>query len=149
MYNEKRLGKKNMVNILVIDAQGGGLGKQLISSIKEEIEDVKIIAVGTNSVATSAMLKAGADIAATGENCVVVNAPRADIIVGPIGIVIANAMYGEVTPTMATAIASSPAKKVFIPYNQYEIYIVGVEENSIKNLVAEAIKKLKELVQAR
>ena len=136
-----------MVNILVIDAQGGGLGKQLITSIKEEMQDVHIIAVGTNSVATTAMLKAGADVAATGENCVVVNAPKADIILGPIGIVIANAMYGEVTPAMACAIASSPAKKVFIPYNQYEIFIVGVEETSIKNFVVEAVKKIKDLVQ--
>ena len=135
------------MNILVIDGQGGQLGGQIIKSLKGNFPNVDITAVGTNATATATMLKAGANQAATGENPVVVACRKADIIIGPIGIVIANAMYGEVTPAMACAIASSPAKKVFIPYNQYEIFIVGVEETSIKNFVVEAVKKIKDLVQ--
>ena len=136
-----------MKKIVVIDAQGGGLGKQLITNIKEELEDVRIIAVGTNSIATSAMLKAGADIAATGENAVAVNARDADIIVGPIGIIIADAMYGEVTPTIANAVSSSSAKKVLIPFNQYEIFIVGVQEQNVKAFVKETIEQLKKVLK--
>lgn len=136
-----------MKKIVVIDAQGGGLGKQLITNIKEELEDVRIIAVGTNSIATSAMLKAGADVAATGENAVVVNARDADIIVGPIGIIIADAMYGEVTPTIANAVSSSSAKKVLIPFNQYEIFIVGVQEQNVKAFVKETIEQLKKVLK--
>lgn len=136
-----------MKKIVVIDAQGGGLGKQLITNIKEELEDIRIIAVGTNSIATSAMLKAGADVAATGENAVVVNARDADIIVGPIGIIIADAMYGEVTPTIANAVSSSSAKKVLIPFNQYEIFIVGVQEQNVKAFVKETIEQLKKVLK--
>ena len=136
-----------MKKIVVIDAQGGGLGKQLITNIKEELEDVRIIAVGTNSIATSAMLKAGADVAATGENAVAVNARDADIIVGPIGIIIADAMYGEVTPTIANAVSSSSAKKVLIPFNQYEIFIVGVQEQNVKAFVKETIEQLKKVLK--
>ena len=136
-----------MKKIVVIDAQGGGLGKQLIMNLKEELEDVRIIAVGTNSIATSAMLKAGADVAATGENAVVVNARDADIIVGPIGIIIADAMYGEVTPTIANAVSSSSAKKVLIPFNQYEIFIVGVQEQNVKAFVKETIEQLKKVLK--
>ena len=136
-----------MKKIVVIDAQGGGLGKQLITNIKEELEDIRIIAVGTNSIATSAMLKAGADVAATGENAVAVNARDADIIVGPIGIIIADAMYGEVTPTIANAVSSSSAKKVLIPFNQYEIFIVGVQEQNVKAFVKETIEQLKKVLK--
>ncbi|MBP5331283.1 MAG: DUF3842 family protein, partial [Lachnospiraceae bacterium] len=88
------------MNILIIDAQGGGIGKQLISEIRKDIPDAHILAVGTNSAATMAMLKAGADEAATGENPVVVASKKADIIIGPIGIVIADSMLGEITPLM-------------------------------------------------
>ena len=136
-----------MKKIVVIDAQGGGLGKQLITNIKEELEDIRIIAVGTNSIATSAMLKAGADVAATGENAVAVNARDADIIVGPIGIIIADAMYGEVTPTIANAVSSISAKKVLIPFNQYEIFIVGVQEQNVKAFVKETIEQLKKVLK--
>ena len=92
------------MNILVIDAQGGGIGRQLVTAIREKMAEADITAVGTNTVATAAMLKAGADNAATGENAVVVNTRRADVIVGPIGIVIADAMFGEITPRMANAV---------------------------------------------
>ena len=106
------------MNILVIDAQGGGIGRQLVSAIKESIPDAVVTAVGTNVMATSAMLKAGADKAATGENAVVVNSKRADVIVGPIGIVIADALLGEITPLMAKAVAQSSAKRILIPVKE-------------------------------
>ena len=95
------------MTILVIDAQGGGIGRQLVLAIKQNIPDASIIAVGTNSIATTAMLKAGAHSAATGENAVVVGCRKADVIVGPIGIVIADSLLGEITSKMAQAIAQS------------------------------------------
>ena len=92
------------MNILVIDAQGGGIGKQVVAAIKQNMPEMEITAVGTNSAATTAMLKAGADHAATGENAVIVGCRRADVIVGPVGIVIADSLYGEITPAMALAV---------------------------------------------
>lgn len=132
-----------MFQVLVIDAQGGGIGKQLVSSLKKNMPDICVIAVGTNSMATSSMLKAGADHAATGENSVVVCARTADIIVGPIGIVIADAMYGEITPAMASAVAQSHAKRVLIPFNTCDNYIAGVGEYSTGRLIEEAVKMVR------
>ena len=100
------------MNVLVIDGQGGGLGRQLVAAISAACPEARLTAVGTNSMAASAMLKAGAARAATGENAVVVNARRADIIVGPIGIVIADALLGEITPAMAAAICQADAKQI-------------------------------------
>ncbi len=130
------------MKILVIDAQGGGIGRQLITEIRKLSRDDQITAVGTNSVATSAMLKAGADIAATGENAVRVNARSADVIIGPIGIVIADAMYGEITPAMALAVAQSDAVKILLPVNKCDNYIAGVDNLTISHLIDEALKKL-------
>lgn len=131
-----------MVKLLVIDAQGGGIGKQLISEIKKTDLKVEIIAVGTNTLATEQMLKAGADHAATGENSVVVNSKKVDYIIGPVGIVIADAMYGEITPTMACAVGQSNARKILISINHCDNYIVGVSELNMKTMVKEAIDKL-------
>lgn len=131
------------VNILVIDAQGGGIGRQLVSAIKKNLPDAVITAVGTNVAATSAMLKAGADHAATGENAVVVGCRRADVIVGPIGIVIADALYGEITPIMAQAAARSRARRILIPINQCDNIVVGVEDLSIGKLLQDVIRELK------
>ncbi len=131
------------MKILVVDAQGGGIGKQLVLAIKEHIPSAEIMAVGTNSAATAVMLKAGATHAATGENAVVVAAKKADIIVGPVGIVIADSLYGEVTPKMATAIAQSNAKRILIPFNQCDNIIVGVNctiSQQIKNVIEEIIR---------
>ena len=138
----KESGEKT-VNILVIDAQGGGIGRQLISAIKKNLPDAVITAVGTNVAATSAMMKAGADHAATGENAVVVGCRRADVIVGPIGIVIADALYGEITPAMAQAAARSRAKRILIPINQCDNIVVGVEDLSIGKLLQDVIRELK------
>lgn len=133
------------MNILIVDAQGGGIGKQLVSSIKESIPDAEITAVGTNAVATSAMLKAGADKAATGENAVVVNARRADVIIGPIGIVIADALLGEITPLMAMAIAQSSAKRILLPVNHCDNIVVGVNDLNIGKLIRDVICELRKI----
>lgn len=133
------------MNILVIDAQGGGVGRQLVTAIKQNMPKVSITAVGTNSTAASVMLKAGADHAATGENAVVVGCRNADIIVGPIGIIIADAMYGEVTPKMATAVAQSSAKRVLIPFNHCDNIIVGVPDFSMGKLVQNAVEEIRKM----
>ena len=133
------------MTILVIDAQGGGIGRQLITSIKQNIEDATILAVGTNSTATTAMLKAGADEAATGENSVVVACRKADIIVGPIGIVIADSMLGEITPKMALSVAQSPAKRILIPFNHCDNMIAGISDFSTKKLIQEAVQTIQKL----
>ena len=130
------------MKILIIDAQGGGIGKQLISAIHDKIPDAVITAVGTNTIATSAMLKAGADHAATGENAVIVNSRKADVIVGPIGIVIADAMYGEITPAMANAVAQSNAKRLLIPVNHCDNIVVGVNDLSISSLISAVVQEL-------
>ena len=135
------------MNICVIDAQGGGIGKQVISALKKSLPEIEITAVGTNSMATSAMLKAGADAAATGENAVIVCSRKADIIVGPIGIVIPDSLYGEITPSMALAIGQSSAKRILIPINHCDNTVVGVPDLSITALVKEAIKEIGQMVK--
>ncbi len=136
---------EEIMNILVIDAQGGGLGKQLIAMIKKELPEEKITAIGTNSAATAAMLKAGANEAATGENSVVVACRKADVIIGPMGIIIADAMLGEITPAMALAVTQSDAKRILIPFRHCDNFIVGVKDFSTGKLIAEAVEHLKEI----
>lgn len=131
------------MNILVIDAQGGGIGKQVISSLKAQNSRWNVTGVGTNTAAASAMLKAGADNAATGENAVIVCCRRADIIIGPIGIVIADSLLGEITPKMAVAVGQSNAKKLLIPVNQCDNIVIGVPDLSITKLIAGVIEKVK------
>ena len=133
------------MNILIIDAQGGGIGKQLVSAVKKNMPDVFVTAIGTNSAATSAMIKAGADNAATGENAVVVNSKKADIIIGPIGIVIADALLGEITPRMAKAVAQSPAKRILIPINHCDNIVVGVDDLNIGKLIQDVIGELQRI----
>ena len=135
--------KTEGTTILIVDSQGGGLGKQLISNIRKEITDLHILAVGTNTAATSAMLKAGADEAATGENSILVASRNADYIIGPIGMVIANAMLGEITPAMARAIAEADAKRIMIPFSNCDNYIAGVSDFSTGHLIQDAVNRLK------
>lgn len=135
------------MNVLVIDAQGGGVGKQLVTAIRQAVPDAVITAVGTNSTATSSMLKAGADHAATGENAVIVGCRRADVIVGPVGIVIADSLLGEVTPKMAVAIAQSSAKRVLIPFNHCDNMIVGISDFHVGKLVQNAVQEIKKLAE--
>lgn len=130
------------MNIVVIDGQGGGMGKMLVAAILEKYPSAALTAVGTNSAATLAMRKAGAMRAATGENAVVVACRTADVIVGPVGIAVADALMGEVTPRMAEAVGSSRARRVLIPVNACETIIVGVEEAGIATLVRKAVELL-------
>ena len=131
------------MTVLVIDAQGGGIGRQLVLSIKQALPDIEILAVGTNAAATAAMLKAGAPSAATGENAVVVCVGKADIIVGPIGIVIADSMLGEITPKMALAVAQSSAKRILIPFSHCDTVIAGTEMASTTDLIQKAVTEVK------
>ena len=132
--------------VMVVDAQGGGLGRQLIDTIKKSIPDVHIIAVGTNSIATGAMLKAGADEAATGENSVKVAAKKAKVIIGPLGMVIADAMLGEITPGIARAIAQADAKRIMIPFSNCDNYIAGVADFSMGRLMSDSVEHLKKVL---
>jgi len=133
------------MELLVIDAQGGGLGRQLVAAVKKAVPELTVTAVGTNSAATGAMLKAGADQAATGENAVVVGCRRADIIAGPIGLLIADSMLGEITPAMAEAVGRSGAVRVLIPMNRCGTLVAGVENFSTAALLEDAVKKIREL----
>jgi len=128
--------------ILVIDGQGGRLGRQLVESSRDKFPDAEILAIGTNSVATATMLKAGADEGATGENPVVVGCRRADFIVGPLGIVIADSLMGEVTPKMALAVSQSNAVRVLIPMNMCDNLVAGVTAQSANELIADAVAKI-------
>lgn len=133
------------MNILVIDAQGGGIGKQVVAAIKQNMPEMEITAVGTNSAATTAMLKAGADHAATGENAVIVGCRRADVIVGPVGIVIADSLYGEITPAMALAVGQSNARRLLIPVNHCDNFIVGVSDLSLGKLIESVISEIRKM----
>ncbi len=130
------------LSILIIDAQGGGLGKQLVAAVKQAVPYAEITGIGTNSAAATAMLKAGADHAATGENPVLVACRHADIIMGPVGIVIADSMLGEITPAMALAVSQSNATRILIPSNHCSNLIAGVSDLSMGALVQNAVKLL-------
>ena len=128
--------------ILVIDGQGGQLGSQIVKALIAKFPGIAITAIGTNATATSAMLKAGASVAATGENPVIVACRKADIIIGPIGIVIADALMGEVTPAMAVAVGQADAARILIPMNKCENLVAGVSNLSTSVLIQDAIAKV-------
>ena len=130
------------MKILVIDGQGGSLGAQLIKNLLAKMPDVSLTAVGTNSMATSAMLKAGADSAATGENPVIVACRTADIIVGPVGIVVADALNGEITPKMALAVGQANAVRILIPMNKCDILVAGTKNAPMNVVIEDAIEKI-------
>ena len=134
--------------LLVIDGQGGGIGRQLTQSIKENFPDITIRAIGTNTIATQAMIKAGADEAATGENAVIVGCREADIIIGPLGIVIADSLFGEITPSMAISIGQSKAVRILIPINQCDNQVVGVDNFSLSYLVRDCINLIRKQINS-
>ena len=134
------------MKITVIDGQGGRIGRTVIEQLKEKHGELELFAIGTNSIATSAMLKAGADYGATGENAVIVNAADSDIIIGPIGIVFANALLGEITPAIATAIGASKAYKILIPVNRCNHYVAGCTEASTSEYIKLAINKIESML---
>lgn len=127
------------MNVVVIDGQGGSLGKTLIKRLRQALPNQTIIAVGTNSMATSAMLKAGASVGATGENPIITVSASADIILGPLGILIANSLLGEITPAMAEAVGKSKAKKILIPISKCNCIIAGSQELSLSEYIDIAV----------
>ena len=134
------------MNIIVIDGQGGNIGRQLVKSIKDSFTNVYVRAVGTNSTATANMLKGGADEAATGENAFLVACREADIIVGPIGIAVADALLGEVSPEMAKALGQSDAKKILIPLNRCDVLVPGVKDKSTAELLNDTIEMIRDII---
>ena len=139
-------GEKDM-KIIVIDGQGGNIGKQLVKSIRESFPEAYIRAIGTNSTATTNMLKGGADEGATGENAVVVGCRCADLIVGPIGLIVPDALLGEVTPLMAKAVGESKAKKVLIPLNRCDVLVAGIDNKSTGELLEDAMDKIRSIIK--
>ena len=137
------------MNILIIDGQGGALGAQLVREITDAFAGITLTAVGTNAVATAAMLKAGAKNAATGENPVIVAARRADVIIGPIGIVIADSLLGEVTPKMALAVGQSRAVRILIPMNKCDNLVAGIPQTSTAALIGDVMAKLKGIINSK
>jgi hypothetical protein len=132
--------------IMVMDGQGGGIGAAIIKGlVKNTTNPSVILALGTNSAATSRMMKAGANRGATGENAIVHTSPKADLIIGPVAILMPNAMMGEVTPAMATAVASSEAKKILIPLNQEKVHIAGISGEPLPHLVEQVVQLIKEM----
>ena len=135
------------MTVLIVDGQGGRLGKQLVKEVRERFPQLPLMAVGTNSMATESMLKAGADRAATGENAVVVACRKADVIIGPVGIVIADALLGEVTPAMAMAVGQREAVRILLPSDKCDTFIAGVGSTGMSALVEDAMDKLASLLK--
>lgn len=138
------------MKVVVIDGKGGGIGSQIVERLKAlKSNDLEIIALGTNSQATINMLRAGANDGATGENAIVCMSKKADIIVGPMAIIAANSMMGEISPKMAEAVASSDAKKLLLPISKCNFEIVGLENYQLKQLFDELIEKIKEYIDIK
>jgi len=133
------------VKILVIDGQGGGVGRSLVAALKQRRPDLPLMALGTNAVATAAMLRAGAEQAATGENAIRYQCRDADVIVGVIGLLLANALLGEISPAIAAAVSQSEARKVLIPMERCGLHVVGVGPASLEERIAEAAEAVANL----
>ena len=133
-----------MFKIAVVDGQGGGIGSLIVKRLRDEFGDeIEILALGTNSAATSAMMKSRSNKGTTGENAIVWNASRVDMIIGPLSIVLSNAMLGELTPKMAEAIVSSDAKKILLPLNQEGIDVIGVEKEPLPHMIEKIIETVR------
>jgi len=134
-------------SIVVIDGQGGGIGSAIVKRLREVLaEEIEVIGLGTNAMGTGAMLKAGANKGASGENAIVQTVKKADVIVGTTGIIMANSMMGELTPKMAEAIASSPAMKLLLPLKMLEVEIIGAPREPLPHLIDMLAKRIKEIV---
>ncbi|GBF32742.1 hypothetical protein DCCM_0938 [Desulfocucumis palustris] len=137
-----------MMKIAVVDGQGGGIGKHIVEKLRRELpENVEFLALGTNALATSIMLRAGANEGATGEGAVAYNAARVDIITGPVSILFPHGMLGELTPRMAEALASSPARKFLIPLNRSGIEMVGLKSEPLPHLIDELVRRIKDYLE--
>jgi len=137
---------KKALKLVIIDGQGGSLGKALVEAIKKSNPALAILAIGTNSMAASAMLRSGADAIATGENPVVVAARDADIIIGPLGIIAADSLHGEITPNMALAVSQSLAHKILIPISKCNVSIVGKQELPLGEMIQLTVLELEQLI---
>lgn len=133
------------MRILIIDGMGGGIGKSIVERLRRETEEYSILGIGTNAIAASTMLKAGADQSATGENAVVYNCGRVDVIIGSIGIVLANSMLGEISPAIAEAVSSSEAVKILIPTSKCNAFVAGVKEQPTAQYIDEIPAILKKM----
>jgi hypothetical protein len=139
--------KEETMRIAVIDGQGGGMGKVIIEKLRKEFKDkIDILALGTNALATSAMLKAGANEGATGENAIVFNSKNVDFIIGSLSIIMANSMLGELTPKMAEIITNSKAQKLLIPIYRGNIDIIGLKTEPLPHLVDTLLLQIKKYV---
>lgn len=135
------------MKLLVIDGQGGGVGRSLIQALKQAIPSQPVLALGTNATATAAMLRAGANHAATGESAICYQCQSADVIVGVVGILHANAMLGEVSPAIAAAVSCSEAQKILIPMERCGVTIVGVPHQPLEAAIAGAVEEVRRLCQ--
>ena len=133
------------MKIVIVDGQGGKLGKLLVEQLKQECPRARLYAIGTNSIATATMLKAGADFGATGENPVIRNVMDADLVLGPMGIVVAHAILGEVTPAMAEAVGGCRARKLLIPMNSCGVCVAGVQELPLNAYVAQIVEQVRQM----
>jgi hypothetical protein len=146
LLNRHRMERQKK-SVAVIDGQGGGIGSLIIKRLREAFtEEVEVIGLGTNAMATGAMLKAGANKGASGENAIVQTVKTVDIVIGTTSIILANSMMGELTPKMAEAIASSPAKKCLLPLKIPELEIVGAPKEPLPHLVDQLIKRIQEII---
>lgn len=134
------------MRVVVIDGQSGRIGQLFVEKVSKAKLDCELVAIGANAIATSAMLKAGAAMGATGENPVIVASRTADVIVGPIGILAADAMLGEITPTMAVAVGQSRAKKLLLPVNLCNNVVVGTQSLSLSAVLDEAVDMLRQIL---
>ena len=135
------------MRILVIDGQGGGIGRSLVELLVKNFPDAEVGATGTNSIATETMLKGGPSFAATGESAILFTAAEADVIIGPAGIIMANALHGEISPAIAMAVSSSKAKVVLIPMNHCRAYIAGVEEKKVAEYLQDAMDIIRKIAE--
>ena len=137
------------MRILVIDGQGGGIGRSLVELLVKNFPGAEVGATGTNSIATETMMKGGPSFAATGESAILFNASEADVIIGPgpAGIIMANALHGEISPAIAMAVSSSKAKVVLIPMNHCRAYIAGVEEKKVAEYLQDAMDIIRKIAE--
>jgi NAD(P)-dependent dehydrogenase (short-subunit alcohol dehydrogenase family) len=142
MQDESVMDEEENMKIAVIDGQGGGIGKAIIEKIKERCPEHEVIALGTNALASSAMLRAGADSCATGENAICYNVGEVSLILGTMGILVPNAMLGELSPAMAAAIGAAKARKILIPYQKCNVFVVGTDKGTLQAQIEEMVEKI-------